>query len=165
MLSTVSTLGNVQTTLRIGILVVHALTGAVWLGAMVYSLRIVQPRAARFFAQDDDAHEDFLATLAANNRWPVLGLAGLLAATGLGAYALQPSAPAALALHAAKGGLLLAALSVFAYVSWRVWPKRLFSLPEERTALRTTLRHAAYALTALVGAAFALGVAAAQLLG
>jgi hypothetical protein len=152
----------VQTTIRIGILVVHALAGAVWLGAMVYSLRVVQPRAARFFAGDDDAHEDFLTTLAARNRWPVLGLAGLIAATGIGAYALAPAGPVAFALHAVKGALLLAALGVFAYVSWRVWPKRLFSLPEERTALRTTLRHAAYALTALVGAAFALGVAAAQ---
>src|SRR5262245_51171554 len=100
---------------------------------MVYSLRVVQPRAARFFAEDDDAHEEFLTTLAARNRWPVIGLAGLLAATGVGAYALAPAAPAAFALHAVKGGLLLAALCVFAYVSWRVWPKRLFALPEERT--------------------------------
>jgi putative copper export protein len=111
----------VQTTLRIGLLVVHALAGAVWLGAMVYSLRVVQPRAARFFAGDDDAYEDFLATLAARNRWPVLALAGLLTATGIAAYALQP---AGAALHAVKGLLLLAALAVFAYVSWRVWPKR-----------------------------------------
>lgn len=152
-----------QATFRIALLVVHALTGAVWLGAMVYSLRVVQPRAAAFFAQDDDAHEDFVTTLAARNRWPVLGLAGLLAVTGVVAWALSASAPAATALHAVKGLLLLAALSVFAYVSWRVWPKRLFALPEERTALRSTLRRAAYALTGLVGAAYALGVVAAHL--
>lgn len=155
-----------QTTLRIALLVGHTLAGAVWLGAMVYSLRVVQPRAARFFAGDDEAHEDFLTTLAARNRWPVLGLAGLLAATGIAAYAMAPDAvtTAGLALHAVKGLLLLAALSVFVYVSWRVWPKRLFALPgEERTALRSALRRAAYTLTGLVGAAYALGVVAAHL--
>jgi hypothetical protein len=39
--------------------------GAVWLGAMAYSLAVVQPRAARFFADRARDRERFALELAA----------------------------------------------------------------------------------------------------
>ena len=138
----------------------HAGLAAVWLGAMAYSLFVVQPKVARFFASDDEAEEAFLATLAAGNRWPVLGTVAGIAASGVALLALPGGE--AVAVHAIKGVLLLAALAVFVHVSWRHWPRRVFALPEERPALHRQLRRSAMAIALLVGAAFALGVLAAH---
>jgi hypothetical protein len=45
--------------IRVGLFVMHAGLAASWLGGIVYSLLVVQPKAAAFFA-DDDSHEAFL---------------------------------------------------------------------------------------------------------
>jgi putative copper export protein len=147
------------------LLLVHVGIAATWLGGMVYSLAVVQPKAARFFGTDEEAHEAFLTTMASGNRSKVLALIGALALTG-GALLLvvaDPAEPLQLGIHAAKGALLLAALAVFADVSWRQWPRRLFALPDERAAVRARFQRSAYALVAIVGLAFVLGVIASQL--
>jgi hypothetical protein len=102
---------------------------AVWLGSMLYSLLIVQPRAARFFAADDDTLEEFLTVLGSGNRRPVVGIVVALFITG-GALvaAIDPTANQA-GLFATEGILLLVAAAVFARVSWRLWPRRVFALP------------------------------------
>lgn len=141
----------------------HAGAAAVWLGGMLYSLFVVQPKAARFFGTDDDAYEAFLTTVASGNRWKVLALAGVLALTGAGLLVSQPPATGGqLALHVGEALLLLLALAVFAHVSWRLWPRRLFALPHERAAVRARFQRSAYVLVVLVGAACVLGVVAAQ---
>lgn len=43
--------------------VVHVGLAAVWLGSMLYSLMIVQPRAARVLGGDDDRLEEFLTVV------------------------------------------------------------------------------------------------------
>ncbi|MEQ4204072.1 hypothetical protein ABN028_15710 [Actinopolymorpha sp. B17G11] len=151
--------------LRIVLLLAHVGVATAWVGGMVYSLAVVQPKAARFFGTDEEAHEAFLTTMASGNRSKVLALIGALALTGgaLLLVAADPARPLALGIHAAKGVLLLAALAVFVDVSWRQWPRRVFALPEERNAVRVRFRRSAYALLGLVGTAFALGVVAAHL--
>ncbi|MDQ3788512.1 MAG: hypothetical protein M3422_14880, partial [Actinomycetota bacterium] len=52
-----------------------------WLGSMVYSLVVVQPRTARFF-RDDERREEFLLALADGNRWPVVALVAGLVLSG-----------------------------------------------------------------------------------
>lgn len=135
------------------VLLVHVLVATVWLGGMVYSLLVVQPKMARFFAGSDGQHESFAAHLAAGNRRAVLALIAVLALTGafLGYDDLA-------AVHLVKGGLLVAAAAVFWWVSWRHWPRRVFAVPAEVPALRRQLRGAAWAMVALVGAAFVLSV-------
>lgn len=140
----------------------HVLAGAIWLGSMVYSLFVVQPRAASFFG-DDDVREGFLTVLAGGNRWPVLGIIAGLAATGLALLALDPPSAAGVGLHLVKGIALLASTILFVHVSWRMWPRRVFALPAERPVHRLALRRAAYSLLALVGFAFVLGVVSARL--
>lgn len=149
--------------MRLVLVLVHATVAAGWLGGMLYSLFVVAPKSARFFAKDDDDREAFLTTMASGNRWKVVAMIGVLAATGVVLVVADPQARTRLPLYAVKAGLLLAATLVFAHVSWRLWPRRLFALAEERPALLGRFQRAAYTLVVLVGAAFALGVAAAHL--
>ncbi|GAA2602884.1 hypothetical protein GCM10010399_37040 [Dactylosporangium fulvum] len=129
---------------------VHLALVAVWAGAMGYSLLVVQPKAARFFT-DDDQLEEFLMTLAHGNRWRVVAL---LAALILTAVAAHDRLPVLVLLP-----LYLCAAAIFANVSWRHWPARVFALPAERPAFRRSLRRQAWAMTVLAGAAFLTGLA------
>jgi hypothetical protein len=136
--------------------VAHLTLSAIWLGSMVYSLIVVQPRVASFFA-DEDRHEEFLLVLAHGNRWPVVAVicaltlsAGYVIVTmpGLaGAYAI------ALVLYAAAGAL-------FCEVSWRHWPARVFALPQELPRFRRRLRCQAWIMLGLVGAAYIVALSA-----
>ena len=118
-----------------------------WLGSMVYSLVVVQPRVARFF-RDDERREEFLVALANGNRWPVVALiAGLLLSGS--AVAVAGSAG-----HAIAVGLDLVAAAIFVDVSWRHWPARVFALPEELPRFRRALTVRATTMTALVGLSY-----------
>lgn len=118
---------------------------------------VVQPKMGRFFVGDDEGYEAFAATLAAGNRWKVIGLVAGIAATGaLLVAVVNRDGGVAWPILGLKTGLLAAAAAVFAYVSWRHWPKRVFALAGERPRLRRELRLAAMAMVGLVGAAFVL---------
>lgn len=60
----------------------------------------------------------------------------------------------------ATGALLLVAVGLFAHVSWRVWPARLFALPSELAGLQRRFRTAALSLTGVVAIDFLLGTLA-----
>jgi hypothetical protein len=147
--------------------VVHVLVGAAWLGAMGYSLGVVQPRARRFFARAPREYEDLATTLAAGARWKVVGVLAVLAASGAGLVGLaephQTRSGWWWLLIAAKAGLLCAASAVFWHVSWRMWPRRLFALPGEQAAHQRAFLRAGWAMTLMAGAATVLGVTAARL--
>jgi hypothetical protein len=156
----------VQAAARILLAVAHGLLAAAWFGSMAYSLFVVQPRAARYFAGDDDAYERRVITLAAGNRWRVLALVAGIAATGAGLVILDAASndaagngPAWAAVVVAKTLLLATAVGIFTYVSWWHWPRRVFAAEAELPALRRTLRRCAYALVGCVGAAATLGFA------
>jgi hypothetical protein len=142
--------------------VTHVVVAASWLGAMGYSLGVVQPRAERLLG--DERYEELASVLAHGARWAVLAMAAVLAATGGGLAAVAASADGApgwwLGLVLAKAALLAAAVAVFAHVSWRLWPRRIFALPGELPRLRHLFRVAAYTMVALVAANTVLGVAA-----
>ena len=138
--------------------------GAVWLGAMAYSLAVVQPRTARFFAARPRDRERFAVELAAGARRPVLAAVGLLAASGAGLVVAEDGARATgwWTLIALKAAGLCAAAGLFAYVSWRLWPARLFAGPDELEAHWRRFTRSAAALTAIVALEFVLGAAAAE---
>lgn len=143
---------------------VHALAGAAWFGSMFYSLTVLHPRAGAYFrGQDPEAFETFIATLAQGARWKVLGAFVLVFASGVGLVLLHrpASAPTTwLGLIAAKLILFLAALAVFCYASWRLWPARIFATPEEVPIHQRRFRVVGLLMTTLVGLNFALGVVA-----
>src|SRR5262245_15889447 len=94
----------------------HLFLGVGWFGAMAYSLFVLQPKAAGYFAADDEAHEHFLTTVAHGQRWKVVGLLAALAGTGAGLVLLAGSRTAAWwAVVAVKAVLLAVAGAVF----WR----------------------------------------------
>ncbi len=148
------------------LVVVHLLVAAAWFGAMSYSLGVVQPRARRFFADTPQTYEDLATTLAAGARWKVIGMLAVLAASGAALVAVA-DAPTRTGwwwvLIAAKAGLLLVASVVFWHVSWRMWPRRVFALPEEQPAHQRAFLRVGWTLTLLAGAAMVLGTAAAAL--
>ena len=142
---------------RATLALVHVGAAAVWLGAMLYSLLVVQPRAAGFF-RDAAEREDFTVALAAGARWKVLALCGAIAVSGAGLIGTEISErddPTSLwlALVGAKGALLAVAIALFVYVSWRLWPARLLAhLTEsaELAPLQRRFRRVALALTVTV---------------
>lgn len=136
--------------------IVHLVLAAGWLGAMGYSLGVVQPAVARFFP-DLRRREEFLTTLAQGNRWRVVALVAALLATAAGVVALAPAAVAT--GFAAVLVLQLAAAAVFAHVSWRHWPRRVFALPGELPGYQRRLRAQAGTMLGLVGTGFVVALA------
>jgi hypothetical protein len=138
------------------LVLVHVGVAAGWLGAMAYSLLVVQPRAERYAGDD---YEQFAAVLAAGARWPVVAMMAALALSGAG---LVVVADQALWVVVVKSALLAVSVALFWYVSWRLWPRRLFALPSELPAIRRRFRLVAYGLLATVGLSFVLGVLSAH---
>ncbi|MGI5148437.1 hypothetical protein ACQEVC_19015 [Plantactinospora sp. CA-294935] len=144
--------------LLIGIVLVHAGVAALWLGSMAYSLFVVQPKLSRM-VDDPERVEDAQRVLAHGNRWPVVGLVGVLWATGLALVLLAPERSAGWwAAVAGQAVLLAAATGLFWWVSWRGWPRRVFALPAELPGLVRRFRRVAVLMLALVATAYALGI-------
>ena len=151
--------------LRFAAVATHLLATAIWLGAMTYSLAVVQPRSARFLG-DERQREGFAAELAAGARRPVLALVAVLALSGAAlavAEAGDGQTAPWWALVGAKVALLVAAVALFAHVSWRLWPRRLFAPADELPAITARFRRAAWTLLGLVGVELILGAAAGTL--
>jgi hypothetical protein len=132
--------------------VVHLTLAATWLGSMVYSLAVVQPRVARFFPEEE-GREKFLLALAHGNRWPVVGLVAMLIVTAAGVMATASPLRVVIG-YAVAVALYGAAAGIFADVSWRHWPARIFALPTELASFRRSLMVRAWTMLCLVGAAF-----------
>lgn len=137
-------------------LVYLALT-TLWLGSMVHSLFVVQPKIARFF-RDDERREEFLVVLANGNRWPVVALILGLVLSGSG-VALAGFGDLSVGYTLAVG-LDLVVAGIFADVSWRHWPARIFALPEELPGFRRRLTVRAMTMTALIGVSYVVALAA-----
>lgn len=130
---------------------VYLVLTALWLGSMVYSLVVVQPRVAKFF-RDDEQREEFFVVLANGNRWPVVALVVGLLLSG-GGVAIAGSGAVSVGFTLAVG-LDLVAAGIFVDVSWRHWPARSFALPEEIPGFRRRLTVRAATMTVLVGVSY-----------
>lgn len=126
-----------------------------WVGAMGYSLFVVQPKLIRIVGGDVVRLEDAYRELAHGNRWRVVALIATLWATGIGLVLLRPGD---WALVAVKAAALAGASALFWWVSWRAWPQRVFALPEELPRLQRNFRRVALAMFSLVALGFAAGV-------
>lgn len=142
------------------IAIAHAGLAAAWVGGMAYSLFVVQPKLKKYFGPREDERETLTAIIASGNRYKVLGLIGVIAATGVVLLLLDREH---WWLHAVKAALLVAATAIFWYVSWRHWPRRIFATTAERPGLQRQLITLATIMLGLSGTAFALGVLATQL--
>jgi hypothetical protein len=137
--------------------VAHLTIAAVWMGSMSYSLTVVQPKAGRYFT-DAVRREEFLTTLAQGNRWKVVGLIAGLVVSGV-IVALGSEGSVAIGFSVAVV-LYLSAAVIFANVSWRHWPARVFALPEELPGFQRSLRIQARSMLGLVAVAFLVALGA-----
>lgn len=138
----------------------HLLLAAIWLGAMAYSIGVVQPKLLAYFGSPTVAEEP-ATFVAAGARWKVVGVIGALAVTGAALVVLRDDRPLWWwVVVGAKVALLAVASVVFWYVSWRMWPRRVFALPAEVPAHQAAFRRVGWLLLTIVGAATVLGVAA-----
>jgi Flp pilus assembly protein TadB len=140
--------------------VLHAGLAAAWVGGMAYSLFVVQPKLAKFYARDAESREALTIVIASGNRWKVVGLIAAIAASGVLLLVLDTTH---WWIHLLKALLLLGATAIFCYVSWRHWPHRVFATSAEVPAYQRKLRLLATIMLALTGTAFALGIIAVHL--
>jgi putative copper export protein len=142
------------------LLSIHVLASAAWFGAMLYSLVVLHPRARAFFG-DAKRFEEFIAFIAAGARWKVLGgclLIGLTGAALMFFPSEQHRSTAWQICIAVKTILLLAAMGIFCFASWKLWPARILCSPEEIPKFQRQFRIVAVTLLVLVGMAMVLGV-------
>jgi hypothetical protein len=138
----------------------HALSSAAWFGSMFYSLTVMQPRAKQFFATDPE-FEEFVAHVAQGARWKVLAAFGFVAVTGVLLIAVARPVPMTrgwLLAVFVKTALFAAAVAIFAYASWRLWPRRIFATPAELPAIQRQFRVVGFTLLLVAAASFALGI-------
>ncbi|TDU89372.1 hypothetical protein EV138_2936 [Kribbella voronezhensis] len=142
------------------LVIVHAGLAAAWVGGMAYSLFVVQPKLKKFFGADEEGREALTAVIASGNRYKVLGLIAAIALTGIALLLLDHDH---WWIHLVKAVLLLTATTIFWYVSWRHWPRRVFATAAERPALQRQLYLLAGTMLTLTATAFALGITAGHL--
>lgn len=124
---------------EVSLLVVHVLGGGVWIGAMVFSIFVLHPRAETFFARAVD-FEHFIFHVVHGARWKVAAGIAAIVASGVG-LSRWPGhafvdAGAWRALLAAKLACFGLSAGGFIYVSWVLWPRRAFATAVELPALK-----------------------------
>ena len=140
--------------------VVHAVVGAVWLGSIYFSLMVLHRQSPELFDTLQE-FEEYVTGLSDGNRWRVMSAVGTTGVTGLILMALSTENlgdPLWLAIMGVKIAALLATFGVFCYVSWRLWPERVFAVGDEIPALQrkgTILRATMFTFVSL---SFILGI-------
>jgi hypothetical protein len=136
---------------------VHTLSSAAWIGALIYRLFFVDPKAMRTLG-DGAAFEKFSLDLAHGMRYVVM-LA--LASCGLSGFALM-----GIRWHAAgdwqstmtvKVALWTVAACLFTYISWVYWPRRVFTDPTDWPAVRRQGVRLSLVMIAIAGLGFVAG--------
>lgn len=143
---------------------IHGIGGGVWIGAVGFNLFVLTPRAQRWFRVSAE-HEDFVFTVVQGLRWPVLGGAFAVVGTGLWRWWRPLGEPieAWELLMLGKLGCALVSVSLFGWVTIRLWPQRAFSTEAELPAIRKRFFALGVGIVVSNAMAAALGVLAGQL--
>lgn len=140
----------------------HTAALASWFGCMVYSVMLVQKHPMR--AREPEVWENFVTEMVHGVRWVVLGTLAVIFPTWVALITMrlagQGSDALYLSLVSAKSALLVVVVLLFAYVSWHLWPLRIFALPEELPAIDKRFLAASQGLVLTLGGALTLGVVA-----
>lgn len=114
---------------------VHVLGAILWIGSIYFSASALHQRAPALFARDED-FESFITGLSDKNRYRHLlafsaSLLSGVALTYLAWAKYTPRQTWAWSLIILKVVLFIISALIFSYISWRLWPSRIFALPEE----------------------------------
>jgi len=150
--------------IRLLALVVHAVSSAALLGGALYSFLTVQPRAKAHF-EDIRDFETFVANLAHGARWKLLTLLAAIAITGFVDPLLSESVRPQLwwTCFGIKGVLWAAVLGSFVYVSWYLWPRRVFAALTDLSTIQRKFTVIGSVILVLLMIAFVLGVLMSQI--
>jgi uncharacterized membrane protein len=143
------------------IAVIHVLAAAAWFGAIFYSHMFLYHRARAYFPAAAD-FEDFTTAISHGARRPVIAALGVVALSGVALLLLARGSHSSAwwAFISAKAVLFLAIIGLFAYISWRMWPARVFATARELPGTQRRFRRVAWLMLVLAGLSMALGVAA-----
>jgi hypothetical protein len=141
---------------------VHTAALASWFGCMCYSVMFVQRHPMR--AREPAVWEVFVTEMVHGVRWIVLGTMAVIFPTWVALVVMRVVAHETstvwLSLVVIKSVLLVGVVLLFVYVSWHLWPLRIFALPEELPPIDRKFMNASQGLVLTLGGALALGVAA-----
>jgi hypothetical protein len=143
---------------RLVLLIVHAVLGALLLGGALYSIMTVQPRARAFFKDVRD-FEGFVANLADGARWQFLAVLAVIGFTGLIEPWFSSHGSFWWICFGLKSILWAATLGCFVYVSWFLWPRRILAAAHELPVIQMRFAVVGRTILALLLVSFVLGVA------
>lgn len=141
--------------------VVQVLTIGGWYGCQIYSVTLVQRHP--WMDSDSAYYEDFMCALARNTRWIIFGVLGAALPSWIGEIVVRSLlgvGPLWILLAVVKSVLLVFAIGCFAYLSWHVWPLRIFALPDELPAVRRRFWWTSALVMVSLGGVLAVGVVA-----
>jgi hypothetical protein len=143
---------------------IHTLGGGVWIGAMVFSIFVLHPRAEQYFQRGAD-FESFIFTVVHGARWKVFSGIVAILASGIGlcvwpGHAILADDALWLIVFAPKLALFCASAGLFVYVSWVLWPKRVFATAEELPAIKAHFIRVGVIMIVANALNMALGIAA-----
>ncbi len=145
---------------------VHVLGGGVWIGAMVFSIFVLHPRAEIYFKRvtREADFEDFIFTVVHGARWKVFSgiVAILLSGAALAVWPGHHVNGDALwrSLFALKLLLFATSAGCFVYVSWTLWPRRTFATAAELPAIKTRFTRVGVLMIVTNALNMALGIGA-----
>lgn len=115
----------------LGLRIVHVLAGGLWMGSTFYSATVLHPRTPQIISNPEDA-EHFLLSITDGNRYKVMTAMFFVTMSGLLLCWFIPSSNTAWqTLIGIKATLMALTVSAFVYTSWVLYPKRVFSQPED----------------------------------
>lgn len=140
----------------------HTAALASWFGCMCYSVMFVQRHPMR--AREPGVWEVFVTEMVHGVRWVVMGTMAVIFPSWVALIVLrltsQGADPLWLSLVAVKSVLLIGVVLLFVYVSWHLWPLRIFALPAELPPIDKQFINASQGLVLTLGGALAIGVVA-----
>lgn len=139
---------------------VHVWAWGLYLGTLLYIYFRLFPDMRRWLA-DDERFEAFSITTGHGLRWWIYGALALAAASGAALLARADArGPEFAVLMGVKIALFALALAVYTYVSYVMWPARVFVAAGDRPAEQRRFFRVALGLIVLLVAQALLGAAA-----
>jgi hypothetical protein len=139
---------------------VHTAALASWFGCMCYSVMFVQRHPMR--AREPGVWEVFVTEMVHGVRWIVMGTMAVIFPSWVALIVIRLATEGAdtlwLSLVAAKSVLLIGVVLLFVYVSYHLWPLRIFALPDELPPIDRQFMNASQGLVLTLGGALAIGV-------
>ncbi len=148
--------------LPVALHVLHLWVWALYCGGLTYIYFRLVPDIRRWLASEE-RYEEFSLTTAHGLRWWIFGALITAGITGVGLVLVRQRTDADSvwwALVCVKAALLLVTVALYAYVSYVMWPRRVFIAVADRPAVQRRFLRVAWLLIALLTSQLLLGALA-----